>query len=311
MNFFKKYELLKMLQDGEVKSFQATERETSRPVMFHMLQDEKSDPAGEPLGVRARRIGSVIEVGEFGGTTFIVTEPIDPFTNLRDWIERQVPAPAIGIAPAPAPALAPLPPTPVAGPGEFTQIFGGGALPAVPKPAASVSRPPAKVSHEAGEFTRFFGAGVNQDPVSAPFEPSLEPETGKRPFEPAGEFTRMFGGTLPPAGQPFVTPPTGAPPSSPFDTRLEFTRSSLPAAPAHSATPAPAMAAEGPSEFTRAITGPAKAEPPVPTAPPAPAAPPAVPITPPSNSRQEILIMIASFVGLLSALALFLYFRRS
>lgn len=306
MNFFKKYELLKMLQDGEAKSFQAVERETSRPVMFHMLQDERLDPTGQSLGARARRIGSVLEVGEFGGTTFIVTEPIEPFTNLRDWIERQVPSPSAAIAPVP---LAPVP-APTSEPGEFTQIFGGGALPSPPTPAQKpASRPPAKLSHEAGEFTRFFGAGVNQDPVSAPLEPHLEPEPAGRPFEPAGEFTRMFGGTLPPTGQPLMTPPTGAPSSSPFDTRLEFTRSSLPATPA---APAPeglsASTAAGPSEFTRAITGPARTEPAVVPTPPAP---PVIHVAPPSNSRKEILIMIASFVGLLSALALFLYFRRS
>ncbi len=301
MNFFKKYELLKMLQDGEAKSFQATERDTARPVMFHMLQDEKLDPSGEPLGVRARRIDRVIEVGEFGGTTFIVTEPIEPFTNLRDWIERQVPSPPATIVPVP-----PTPAPPVEAPleaGEFTQIFGGGALPPRPKPLAATSRPPARVSHEAGEFTRFFGAGVNQDAVSAPLEPHLEPEPAKRPFEPAGEFTRMFGGTLPPGSLAPISTPTGVASSSPFDTRLEFTRSSLPATPMTEAPPT-----QGPSEFTRAITGPAKTESLVAPTPPAP---PVTHVAPPSNSRKEILIMIASFVGLLSALALFLYFRRS
>lgn len=281
MNFFRKYELVRLLSEGEVKSFLAHERDTGRPVLFHMIQDAPPQAGWNELVAKATRLPTVIEVGEFGGTTFVVTQPMDPFPGLRQWIEQEVPLPQNSVESTPA--------------GEFTRIMG--ATPIVPP-----TQPKADAFSGPGEFTRFFGAGVNND-LPTP-EPSLAANEAHKPFQPAGEFTRMFAGaedpmeSLPVTARPL---PGAVPVATPFDTQLDLTaKVALP-----SANPALANAASPvlPGEYTRVV-----AALPTPPAEP-PAATESAPLADVTPNRTGTILAILAGIMLLVALVLLVLTR--
>jgi hypothetical protein len=207
MSFYQKYELERLIADGEVKTFRATENISGRLVFLHLFNPEaqpvlvalRSRFAQDPLHLTP----PLIALGEFAGNPYSVTEPIAPFTNLREWL---------GLAAAPAPVSIP----PIAKPvvektDSFARLF------ADSKPA------PAPARSEPGEFTSFFGeapAASKPQPASGEFTSWFgqpPPPSKSAPPAQTDEFAKMFGAPA----QPTSRPPA---PASSSDDTSQFTR---------------------------------------------------------------------------------------
>jgi len=94
MSFYKKYELDRLMADGDAKTFRAVENATGRVVFLHLF-----NPSGQPLlaalksklgGAQGKPVAPLIEIGEFAGAQYAVTQAIEPFGNLRDWMAQHV-----------------------------------------------------------------------------------------------------------------------------------------------------------------------------------------------------------------------------
>jgi len=128
MSFYTRYELERLLADGEAKTFRAIESATGRIVFLHLF-----NPRGQALlaELKAKLVGAggkpaapLIEIGEFAGSQYAVTESSEGFSGLREWLSRQAEAAKAPSPPAPAPVAA----APAGGllneePGEFTGLF--------------------------------------------------------------------------------------------------------------------------------------------------------------------------------------------
>jgi hypothetical protein len=206
MSFYKKYDLVRLIADEDAKTFRATENATGRDVFVHLF-----NPSGQAVleTLKSRPGPQVLEVGEFAGSSYAVTEVIEPFGTLRDWVESWagpvVAAASIAIEPAPAaevPAmredrrnrLSHLDEAQPSAAGEFTKLFQ--AQPSRPAPAPA---PPPVVADQ-GEFTRLFNAAPARPAVPPPPPPPMEAEHG--------EFTRLFQSPAPP---PAVKAPKNEP----------------------------------------------------------------------------------------------------
>ena len=281
MSFYKKYELDRLIADGEAKTFRAVENSTGRPVFLHLF-----NPSGQALlaSLRAKLgdekgkpIAPLIEIGEFAGNPYAVTEAIEPFRSLRDWISANVTAsnpllkedssPSLAVAgevalpkpaapPAghdwlsegsgeiartlnPAPVQAPLPASPPAT-GLVAEVSGEFARILRPSQSTPPARPPAAglVAEEPGDFARILKP-------SQPAPPARPPAAGLVAEEP-GEFTRLF--------EPSQPAPPARPPAAGLvaEEPGEFTRLFEPSQPAPPARPpAAGLVAEEPGEFTR------------------------------------------------------------
>lgn len=219
MNFYQKYELERLVADGETKTFRAVENATGRTVFLHFFNPEGLSILAALKSKLEKTPGKpelpLIELGEFAGSPYAVTERIDPFTTLRQWVDSlkgYAPQPdddTTRTVEIPKPVLAPktqageftrmfeAPPkvSPVAETqgGEFTRFFG--ASPESRKPVSP--RAP-----QAGEFTQFFGAGASPPKAEAPKQP--KPPKPRAPE--AGEFTRWFDPSPGAASQPAPPP---------------------------------------------------------------------------------------------------------
>jgi hypothetical protein len=197
MSFYKRYELVRLMQEGEAKTFNAVEIATKRPVLLHLLAPTAALPTESirEIVARADHQPGVIEVGEFAGSYYIAVEPSDSSQTFRQWVDSLPagtpgakaagpPARPIPAATTPPPARRRVteirklnvPPTPPPEPrplGEFTDVFG---------------EPKAKTAGKAepGEFTKLFYGSSLGKPSALPDMPS-DPSTG-------GEFTRFFSG---------------------------------------------------------------------------------------------------------------------
>lgn len=251
MNFYQKYELERLIADGETKTFRATENATGRAVYLHFFNPEGLGLL-TALELRFAKTPAkpelpLIELGEFAGTPYAVTLPIEQFTTFRRWLDSQadsgsqavaellddvtveMPKPAPTPRPQPVPAPLAHPAAPVAGPpGEFTRLFEspqrGPGPPAQPgeftRMFESPKNPPTTASPQPGEFTRMF-----ESPKNPPAQPPQ-----------AGEFTRMFGAA------PDQGPPAPQQGKSSTSDAGEFTRlSGAPPTPAKPDPPRPAM----------------------------------------------------------------------
>src|ERR1017187_4899712 len=231
MSFYKKYELQRLIADGEAKTFRAIENSTGRLVYLHLF-----NPSGQRLlAILKSKLGSVpgkpvarlLEIGEFPGSTYAVTLPIEPFSGLREWVALNLdtsdpkmaetsplllsPSQATPVETTPVPPLvsetpAPPPPSPISSPppvaappglladqaGDFTRMFDSGP-PEKQKPLpprATTAAPASLLGEQRGEFTRIFDPAPPKTPA-----PSIS-------AAPASEFTKLFEG--PPSPQPFV-----------------------------------------------------------------------------------------------------------
>ena len=201
MSFYKKYELERLIADGEVKTFRAKESSTGRIVFLHLFnpgsQALLADLKGKLLGPGGKPMPPLLEFGEFAGNPYAVTDSSEAFSGLREWVSQQPDAirtslpeaPRPAPAPAPrlvvAPAASPLPALPPEEPGEFTRLFGSVA--AQPKPPAPApSQAPVPSPHLLDDASREFG---QMFPSSQPTPAAERP----LPQEELGDFTRAFG----------------------------------------------------------------------------------------------------------------------
>ena len=292
VSLYERYELLDLNRDDGVKTFEAREIATGRPVKVHLFVRPGAplqaallkaiDHLSETDGQR------VIERGKHEGTPYVVTDRLADYPGLSEWVQaashhskskaakpvletagawkvQPVPAP-----PPPAPQAAP--PPPAALPQEsalnqqFVELFttaerpivADSLAPSAPRPqSAAPVRPPEPVLKQAqtepGEFTRMFQAPGVVAPAAPPPAPPLPPQAKTE----AGEFTKMFQAPKAPAA-----PPAPAPIPTPTKEPGEFTRM-FQASPNPAAAPPqpPAGTKSGPGDFeqlfeTRSPAGP-------------------------------------------------------
>ncbi len=216
MSFYQKYDLERLIADGDAKTFRAKENATGQQVLLHLF-----NPGGEPIlaAIKAKLGGApgkpawpLLEIGDFAGSPYAVTDVIEPFTTLRDWVATVGAAPLPGVpmgAPRPAPPAAPVAspsaraqsplnpdeqfskrseaaaaPKPAQEPGEFTRLFD---IPAE-KPPVKPGVPQAK-QPQADTFENLFGAGGDAKPQAQPRPPQAP--AAKQPQ--ADTFENMFG----------------------------------------------------------------------------------------------------------------------
>ena len=286
MSLYERYELLDLNRDDGVKTFEAREIATGRPVKVHLFVR----PSAPLQAALLKAIGHlsepdlqrILERGKHEGTPYVVTDRLPDYPGLSEWVQaashqsKSKPAkPVLETAgawkvqpdpppPSPAPAA---PPAPVALPEEsalnqqFVELFTTAERPVVadslsqstqrPQSAAPVRPPepvPKQAQAEPGEFTRMFQAPA----VAAPPAPALTPTPQAQPE--VGEFTKMFQAPKAPP-----TPPP-APAPTPVKEPGEFTRM-FQANPSPAVAPPPAATKSGPSDFeqlfeTRSPAGP-------------------------------------------------------
>ena len=347
MSFYTRYELERLIADGEAKTFRATESATGRIVFLHLF-----NPSGQALlaDLKAKLVGTggkpvppLLEIGEFAGSQYAVTEFSEPFSGLRDWVSRQPapasrpPAPPVAAAPSrglldeepgeftklfPPSAPASRPPAPQEA-GDFTRAFGGippkapdRAKPPARMPPLPPSPPPLPLRREApappgasaglpapadtGEFTKLFGSGLSGEAIDIAGEQAKAARTTvneSRPFQQAGQFTRMFGPEM--GAQASAGPPPAAPRS------LNTSASGVFGSPLDPAEPKPPGSPSDPGEYT-GIFG-AKPKPSEPPTPPAAAKPaPVVPIAAAKRKMQPAVIagVVAAVLVLVALIVL-------
>ncbi|MEO8051393.1 MAG: hypothetical protein ABI833_13330 [Acidobacteriota bacterium] len=280
MSLYERYELLDLNRDIGVKTFEAREIATGRPVRVHLFV-HPSAPLQAALLKAIEKLPDeerlrIIERGKHEGTPYVVTDRLVDYAGLSEWLQ------AVSHAVKPAKAVletagawkfsaAPAKPEPTA----FSPAAVSPPPPAPPPAAVSPASPQSELNQK---FTDLFATA--ERPIVADSLLQAPPETPRnlvapvRPPDPPraataapppvksepGEFTRMF--------QAPVAPTTAVPPS-------------------HAQTPPPAVAAppirtpppaaKEPGEFTRMFQSPvghgATPQPVVPSpsaAPPAP-----------------------------------------
>src|SRR5579872_4187979 len=88
MSFYQKYDLERLIADGDAKTFRAKENATGQQVLLHLFS-----PGGEPIlaaikaklgGAPGKPVWPLLEIGDFAGSPYAVTDVIEPFTTLRD-----------------------------------------------------------------------------------------------------------------------------------------------------------------------------------------------------------------------------------
>jgi hypothetical protein len=164
-------------------------------------------------------------------------------------------------------------------------------------------------SAETGQFTRLFGSRLPGEAIDIEKEHasaagSAAPEN--RPFQQAGEFTRMFGPQPGATGSP--TPAhEGAPLSLNTSTRLP-SASGMFGTPEEVAKVA-AGALAGPGEYTRVFDSPTKPEDAgQPASPAPPPAPP--PESAPRKSYRDTIVIVVSIVVLVSLIVMAIVLRK-
>jgi hypothetical protein len=254
MTFAKKYELqlpIPELTGERDQQLKACQISSGKLVTIHLLaggysgpnHDLLSDAAALPSEYRNR----FLEIGDFQGMPFVVTEPGAVPTTIREWIPEAVANVRSGIVSAGLAEPSAQPPSDTPGPGEFTRMMRTGKDP---------DPPPQTAKPEIGEFTRLMkSTPAESQPPSPPVTPSV-PAAAAEP----GDFTRMMRSVSDPpqkaptprAVAPLTSAPAPPPVSAPIPTATsgvgEFTRM-LRAASAGPATkqpeiPVPAEAAK-------------------------------------------------------------------
>jgi len=279
VSLYERYELLDLNRDDGVKTFEAREIATGRPVKVHLFVRPTAPlqtallKAIDHLSETDRQ--RIVERGKHEGTPYVVTDRLADYPGLSEWVQAvshnnksKAAKPVLETAGAwkvqPVPAPPPPAPPPAAPPEEsvlnqqFVELFTTAERPVVadslvqsaqrPQSAAPV-RPPEPVGKQAqaepGEFTRMFQSPA----VAAPAAPAPPAAPTPQAKTEAGEFTKMFQAPkAPPA------PPTPSPAKEPGEFTRMFQASPTPAAP-------PAPPKSGPSDFeqlfeTRSPAGP-------------------------------------------------------
>ncbi len=285
MSLYERYELLDLNRDDGVKTFEAREIATGRPVKVHLFV-RPSAPLQAALLKAIDHLSEsdrerIVERGKHEGTPYVVTDRLADYPGLSEWVQaashqnkskaakpvletagawkvQPDPAPAPPAPQAPPPAPAALPKESVLNQ-QFVELFTTAERPVVadslvqsaPRPqSAAPVRPPEPALKQApaepGEFTRMFQAPAVAAPAASPPAPQAKTE--------AGEFTKMF--------QAPKTPPAPPPAPAPAKEPGEFTRMfQASPGPAAAPPPPPAGTKSGPGDFeqlfeTRSPAGP-------------------------------------------------------
>ena len=245
MSFYQKYDLERLIADGDAKTFRAKENATGRDVFLHLF-----NPGGERIlaaikdklgGAAGKPMWPLLEIGDFAGSPYAVTDVIERFTSLREWIATidtsALPAapPRENAVPPPREAVnAPTPPAPVT---PLREPAGSEARPSsAPRAPVDAGRaapletkPAPKRVEEAGEFTRMFELPAPKAPktptvtrpqqaeadtfeslfgVGGAVSPAKPPQTAPAPQTQSDTFENLFGGgeTARPQGEPRPSP---------------------------------------------------------------------------------------------------------
>jgi hypothetical protein len=240
VSFYRKYELERLVQKAEPKTFRAREVSTGQAVYLHMLGGldaaSRRPLLDKALALLAAHNPAILDVDDSQFAPYVVTGIIEDFAGLPAWLER-IPGGAPAASPRASAPLSPdavatrtmempafsskgAPPAPAASsgaePGEFTKMFGGAGL----KPAAPP--PPARTS---------VSVSPGAQPSAASPQPSrMQPAAPPMPSAASGgsEFSRVFGSANAPAAAPVNSGPGeftrmfGAPPPAPSDNPAGF-----------------------------------------------------------------------------------------
>jgi hypothetical protein len=249
------------------------------------------------------------------------------FTRIFDPAPPKTPAPSISAAPASEftklfegpPSPQPFVPSAAAQSqgGEFTKLFEaplgfGEPLKPPPPPAAPDSPWPASsasdASPETSQFERLFGSRLSGESIDIEKEHASAAQSAppdSRPFQQAGEFTRMFGPTSSGAAETAAPPPNAPPPALNTTTRMAsasgiFGPTQDLAKYAAEALAASKPADAGPGEYTRMFGPPAKlGEQDQAAQQPAAPKPPNPEMQPPKKSRKNLIIVISVVAAVL------------
>ena len=92
MGFYQEYELLGLVHDGPTKTLRAREIATDRAVFLHLLTGALPPEAQKSMLERVQgligRSPAALKIGEFAGTRYVVTDILEPFTNLEQWVRE-------------------------------------------------------------------------------------------------------------------------------------------------------------------------------------------------------------------------------
>ena len=242
VSLYDRFELLGLDRDDGVKTFEAREIATGRPVKVHLFVQ-----AGAPLQAALLKAVEhlpdeerqrIIDRGKHEGTPYLVTDRLPDYPGLSEWVQaasRQAKPKKAALETAGAWKLpqTPAPPAAVVSPlsppslnKQFAELFATAERPVLPAdttpappPVSPASAPP---TAQPGEFTRMFQAPAVASP-NVP-KPDLPKPDAPKPNAPApGEFTRMFQSPAPAAAQP---PAPLAPTTGPGDFERLFQPSS-------------------------------------------------------------------------------------
>jgi hypothetical protein len=284
VSLYERYELLDLNRDDGVKTFEAREIATGRPVRVHLFVRPAAPLQAALLKaidhLSEEDLQRIVERGKHEGTPYVVTDRLIDYPGLSEWVQavshqsKSKPAKPVletagawKVQPVAAPPPPP-PPAPAAPPQEsvlnqqFVELFTTAERPVVvdsltpstPRlQSAAPVRPPEPVLKaapaEPGEFTRMFQAPA----VTAPPAPAPAPVPQAK--TEIGEFTKMFQS---PAAPPAPLAPAPVSVKEPGEFTRMFQASSTPAA----APPQPpAGTKSGPGDFeqlfeTRSPAGP-------------------------------------------------------
>ena len=232
MSFEERYRLLELAGDEGAKAFVAQENSTGKKVTVFLFVGEQARAQADFIvqlrTVDRARFPELIETGDNHGTPYVVTEPLDSLSELKNRLSHLEAAPQETL---------------VHKPGEFSKA-GVWHIPATfksaPEGAAKVFKePPATDSHQTAQTSAHSAPGSFTQMFQAPAAPIGEPlpEMPKAPTRPAapppaqpapGSFTQMFQAPAAPFGEPVPE---------------------MPKAPMQPVQPKPMQS--GPGEFTR------------------------------------------------------------
>jgi hypothetical protein len=193
MSFYKNYDLKQLVSEQDAKTFRAIQNSTGRIVLLHLfdgkehpiLTEIKKKLGGAPGG---RAMQPLLEMGEFAGGHYVVTDLIEPFPGLKEWAGR---LPDLQVSTGPAL----LPPGDESRPPDLASVrLPGRSYPApAPNPVLTDTVSPVRSGDEPGELTQSILDGLNGNgaagwlkaslsDVSAEFKAFLGIRTGSHNF---------------------------------------------------------------------------------------------------------------------------------
>ncbi len=113
MSFYSTYDLIQLLRDDGIKTFEARVIATGQPVLVHLFPTPQSAEMQSILAAIARLAPSsrkqIIAQGDHEGTPYVVTGRITAYPGFREWLLQQplaAPAPTAAAPPSVSPSAA-------------------------------------------------------------------------------------------------------------------------------------------------------------------------------------------------------------